>query len=679
MSRAAPGPGGLRWRRAPRRGSRARSRRGCRRRGRARPGRGSARAPPPATPASSSFSRRPRLGLARAERADVERLARERALERRDVEALVVVQAGDGRVPVEVQLGQRVLGPRPHDPVGAREPLRRREGRARVDDDRVPADELRGCAERLGRVDGAEDDEPRRRPVHLGIDPRRPRASRQAVPLDRRRRARPAPAARRRASRRCRAGRAAARRACSPSSTVKQDRALLVRDDLRAAARRAPLIEAVHEDVDLAAAGKPDLERLVVGDPVGEEPRLRACEHLARVRRRRRSRRSRPTPSRRARPSPRRRTSSRPAAAPRAASPRPSRPRPSSPRRASARASCGDVAHHAACLRSMPASDGGELLEARHVVARQEAVDRTAAPPASRRRAAGSSGWPLSGLTHTTAKAWRASRAISRPTSAASSRSQPSERITTTAPRVRARRPQSSLKCLERRADPRAARPVDDARRGRVERRARGRATRAPASAGSGACRRRTSRRRGPSRCAACRKSSSAREYVSIEPETSQISDELALALDAGAVRAARAGRRRSRARRAPAAAGRAARRAGSRRRRRERRCGRCGRDLRDQLAGAGELLRGHLGEVLVRAGVSSKLKPPALVVARVGRLLAVGLRPGRDGRERALASLDLPPLLEPDGRARGTTRANARSNVSRSSRRETSVCRSVQ
>ena len=39
-------------------------------------------------------------------------------------------------------------------------------------------------------------------------------------------------------------------------------------------------IRLVHPDVDLAAAGKPDRQREIVGDPVGEQPRLAAGEHL---------------------------------------------------------------------------------------------------------------------------------------------------------------------------------------------------------------------------------------------------------------------------------------------------------------------------------------------------------------------------------------------------------------
>ena len=80
---------------------------------------------------------------------------------------------------------------------------------------------------------------------------------------------------------------------------------------------------------------------------------------------------------------------------------------------------------------------------------------------------------------------------------------------------------------LQRRADPRAARPVDDALRRLARARAPGRGLADRASGASGACRRRTPRRRARSRTSACRKSTSAREYASIEPDTSQMTTSL--------------------------------------------------------------------------------------------------------------------------------------------------------
>src|SRR5207244_1942239 len=61
-------------------------------------------------------------------------------------------------------------GPLDDELVGTRDPLRGRKLGARVHADRAPAEQSCGCAERLGGVDGTDDDEPRRRPVHLCED-----------------------------------------------------------------------------------------------------------------------------------------------------------------------------------------------------------------------------------------------------------------------------------------------------------------------------------------------------------------------------------------------------------------------------------------------------------------------------------------------------------------------------
>ena len=112
----------------------------------------------------------------RAERADVERLGLERPLQRRLVELVVVREDDDrgrvvGRDPVE-----RFLGPLDDQLVGAGDPLGGRELRPRVGDDRRPAEQLRRAAERLGSVDGAVDEQSRRRPV----DTRRRRLRRRS-------------------------------------------------------------------------------------------------------------------------------------------------------------------------------------------------------------------------------------------------------------------------------------------------------------------------------------------------------------------------------------------------------------------------------------------------------------------------------------------------------------------
>ena len=63
---------------------------------------------------------------------------------------------------------ERFLRPRDEELVGARNAVPGRESRARVRDDRPPPDRARSGGERLGRVDGAVDEQPRRRPEHVG-------------------------------------------------------------------------------------------------------------------------------------------------------------------------------------------------------------------------------------------------------------------------------------------------------------------------------------------------------------------------------------------------------------------------------------------------------------------------------------------------------------------------------
>ena len=107
---------------------------------------------------------------AAADQPDVERIARERQLERRQVELVVVREDHDrGRV-VGRDLCERLLRPGDDQLVGARDPLARRELGTRVGDDRRPAEQLRRRRERLRGVDRAVDQQARRRAVHLGED-----------------------------------------------------------------------------------------------------------------------------------------------------------------------------------------------------------------------------------------------------------------------------------------------------------------------------------------------------------------------------------------------------------------------------------------------------------------------------------------------------------------------------
>src|SRR5436190_2195358 len=110
----------------------------------------------------------PLLVAARAERADVESVARERAGQRRQVELVVMGEDDHGRAEIRLHLGERLLRPGDDDLVGARHPLAGREARTRVCHDRRPAEELGPAAKRFRGVHRPVHDEARRRPVHVG-------------------------------------------------------------------------------------------------------------------------------------------------------------------------------------------------------------------------------------------------------------------------------------------------------------------------------------------------------------------------------------------------------------------------------------------------------------------------------------------------------------------------------
>ena len=164
-SRSAAGRRRVRHeRRAPRQRSTPPSRPGSRRRCRGPPARTDARVPARRAhfeqAGAARFLRDPA-----AERGDVERVAAQRRREGRDVELVVVRQHHHRRVAVEPDLSERLIGPGDDDSVGARHPLRRREARAGIDADRVPAEGARSGAHRLAGVDRADGDESRRRAV----------------------------------------------------------------------------------------------------------------------------------------------------------------------------------------------------------------------------------------------------------------------------------------------------------------------------------------------------------------------------------------------------------------------------------------------------------------------------------------------------------------------------------
>ena len=92
-----------------------------------------------------------RLRLPRADRADVERVGARARLQRGHVELEVVGEDDDRGAVVGREPCERDVRPLDEQLVRARDPLAGREDGARVDADRVPAEQLRGRAERLGR------------------------------------------------------------------------------------------------------------------------------------------------------------------------------------------------------------------------------------------------------------------------------------------------------------------------------------------------------------------------------------------------------------------------------------------------------------------------------------------------------------------------------------------------
>ena len=99
-----------------------------------------------------------RVGLSRAERADIEAIARERMQQRRVVDLRIVSERDKRRVVVDIERRQRLVRPF-GDHFHVRKTLGRREGGTRIDDSDVVAEELGDRRQRLADVDGADDDE----------------------------------------------------------------------------------------------------------------------------------------------------------------------------------------------------------------------------------------------------------------------------------------------------------------------------------------------------------------------------------------------------------------------------------------------------------------------------------------------------------------------------------------
>ncbi len=251
------------------------------------------------TPALRAAARAVRAwARAAAERADVEGVRRERGSRGPGGRTS---RRGSGRRPRCRGRGRirarAVFGPLDDDLVGARHPLRCREQGPRIDADRAPADPPRGGAERFAGVDRADT-------TRRGGGPNTSAKTFSALVLDQAAAADApgqAPPGRRRVvagpSRRSSSTSSLSPSRLCPSTTVKRT------------ARSSPWASESRTSVRLNRAARRRRrsrrrrgarpERLVVGDPVAEQPAAGpTLDHLARVHRRRRSRRSRPRPSR---------------------------------------------------------------------------------------------------------------------------------------------------------------------------------------------------------------------------------------------------------------------------------------------------------------------------------------------------------------------------------------------
>ena len=439
------------------------------------------------------------LVAARAERADVERLGLERALQRGDVELVVVREHDDRRLVVGRDLRERLLRPRDDQLVRARDPL---------------------APSRTSRA--------RRR---------RSSASRAASP--------PRTAPRRCRPRRRRAGAAAARRSRrTPSAAAELEDAVAVLADQLVGLVERLLRHAVAEPLAALDHEHVRAERLALDH--GEEDRaLLALDGLRAAGRQRVTRarstktsisppQGRPTDQACSSAIPYERSCGVPARAPRARSRRrrdstqpPETEPPISPLSETAsfaptgRGAERRVATTVAIATFSPSARQRSMSARISFTPRASSRCRRGRRPALR-------GWPDCARQEPVDVRQRGAHAagerlvvrmalervdpddrvrlpgeprhLAADDVAASSRSQPSETITTTAPRVSARRPHTSLNAFSDAPIRVPPGPVDDALRRPPPAPPRDRGCRARASAGSGACRTRTPRRRAPSR-----------------------------------------------------------------------------------------------------------------------------------------------------------------------------------
>src|SRR5947209_5070405 len=198
----------------------------------------------------------PLLVAVRADPADVERVACERAADHRQVELVVVREHHDRGADVRLDLRERLVRPEEKQFVGAGNPLARRKARPRVGDDGTPAEESRRAAERLGRVGRSVHEEPRRRRRDICEDS-------ASFELDH-------------------VADAAPPRRLEQLWVVELVADALAGDDRKRYVAADRLRELLDEDVDHAAAWETDLEGHVVGDAVCEEPRRSSREHFLR-------------------------------------------------------------------------------------------------------------------------------------------------------------------------------------------------------------------------------------------------------------------------------------------------------------------------------------------------------------------------------------------------------------
>ena len=423
---------------------------------------------------------------ARAHRAEVPDVGLHRGRDRGHVELVVVGQHAHrvARSELVADLGEVAVGPVVHDLVGHREPLHRREHRARVAHGDAVAEHLRDAASSAAVKSTAPKMIMRGGSANDSMNTRDGLLARLAVlaVVAGRRDARPR-------ARRARRGRRRGRGRRSPSVPVgrsarpheqlgadvrpgddggERDRFAGAQRVAQLLVDRSP-VDRLHEQVDRAAAREPDGERFVVGVPERDDaPLALAGEHLERRVRRPRPRRSRPTPS----PRPRRRRS-RPSSRPDRAGSSPrcrrrARDRDPVPRGPPPLDVVQDFLHRRPPRRLTRRHHLGELFERGQRVAFDELVNvrQRGRHSLRQRRVAGR----RLQRVHPHRPCTRRARGGPSARRAPRGRRGPSRRrgSTTTAPRAMPRMPHVSLNVAQALAEPGPARPVGDPlRRGR--------------------------------------------------------------------------------------------------------------------------------------------------------------------------------------------------------------------